>query len=78
MITTLTWHEAREVLPEKDCEVLAISITPLGMVNLMHRLSYEDGHFNGKTYSMDDSVRYWALVPKAQEIGDAIKEEDDF
>lgn len=78
METTLIWHDARERRPVEDCSVLVITVTRTNECNCLLEVPYRDGHFNGKKFSLNDDVRYWAVLPEAEEVFDAIKKEDDF
>lgn len=79
MKSILTWYDARECRPIKNCQVLAImAVRNTNRCNCMMELSYRDGYFNGKEYSLNDTVRYWAPLPEAEELFNAIKKEDDF
>lgn len=79
MKTSLTWYDARECKPVKNCQVLAITVIKnTNKCNCMMDLSYEDGYFNGEQFSMNDTVRYWAPLPEAEEVFNAIRKEDDF
>lgn len=57
----VTWHSVTE-RPENYTDVVVILRHPRlqGKISSVLSVLYHDGHFNGKTSSMDDDVVCWA------------------
>lgn len=73
---TFEMYDAKEVIPAKTCDVMAIThmdcSTPCMMTMTFNR---DNGCFNN-TAPMD--VLYWAYMPKTKDVDPEHEEEDDF
>lgn len=81
LVKGIKFYNAKEVHPAKDCEVLVLTGGQYtdGLESIIS-VSYHDGYFNGKEYSLNDKVYAWAYATEFESVfkGFKEKEEDDF
>lgn len=78
MITSIKWYDAKEVHPARNCDVLIVTrLTDSNKINATMSVIYEDGYFNGKEYSMNDTTVWWAYYDEVKQMLQT-QEEDDF